>query len=275
MSPGAMNDCQKTIPGSCRYSSIAPLRWIVKSALCAGLLLALSGCLFNSVIEVKQQFCDFDAHFSIQTQGTTDFIMQTPVLRDSDILWLSPSPPTSVSTDGPLKQMTFVIEKLGVNAESAVNPEIRLYFERLDGRFKLKRMQLDENLAGSLGPYRFDSDIMVSAYRDICEMGVSQSSTRIIRDISAEEIEFLPSRDEMLEQFGAPTEIIETNRVFAYEYRVKPDSFEAGKRASETARIVVWFDDSGDKPLRMKFSYSRYQTEADFIAGKMKLNVSL
>lgn len=90
--------------------------------------------------------------------------MQTPVLLESDVLWLSPSSPTSIITNDQFRQMTFVIEKVGVDAESANNPEIRLYFERLDGRFKLKRMQLDENLLDSLGPCGFDSDIILSAY---------------------------------------------------------------------------------------------------------------
>ena len=38
---------------------------------------------------------------------------------------------------------------------------------------------------------------------------------------------------------------------------------------------MAWFDESGEKPVRMESNYSRYHTKADFIEKKVFLRVTL
>jgi hypothetical protein len=256
-------------------SSSRKPRWLPRAILAGAVLLGLSGCLLNRASVVKEQFCDFDNNFSMVFDDRTQFIIHDPVLLDSDILWLTGSQPTSVSVRGEQLRMGFEIEKVLPQPDPATDMEISLYFDQVDGEFRLRQVQLDENLSTFLNPELLESEMMTSAIQNVCSAGLSVASMRQELDISQREIDLLPSRTEMFEQFGAPTEIIETGRGYAYEYRVRSADVSRQAEAGDTARVEVWFDDEGSMPLRVQSRYSRYETRADFVARKMQFRFRL
>ena len=99
------------------------------------------------------------------------------------------------------------------------------------------------------------------------DAGWGLASTRMVMDISEKDIAMLPSRNEMFSAFGEPTTVIETDRVFVYEYRLKD--------SAKTASVMVWFDETGKRPLRMEAFYSRYQAKADFVSREMTVKVKI
>jgi len=69
---------------------------------------------------------------------------------------------------------------------------------------------------------------------------------------------------------GAPLEQAGHDNGLVYKYRLKGE-----QRESEFFRLSVWFDDSGEIPLRMESQHSRYHTKADFMERKVFFKVSI
>jgi hypothetical protein len=232
----------------------------------------LSGCLLNRVLIVKGQFCDFESNFAITTDGRTNFLIHDPVLLDKDIIWLAGASPSQVQAESGKLVMTYEIEKVLAQPNPAHDMEIQLYFESHDDDFKLARVQFDDRLSQLFGPGSMDREMLNTAVQNVCEAGISMASTHLEQHITDQEYAMLPSREEMFEVFGEPSEVIEPGLVFAYEYRLKNQADSADRKL---ARIEVWFDAPGEKPLRMESSYSRYQAKADFSSRILQLDVNI
>jgi len=247
------------------------LKWLITVTI----LLTLSGCLLTRVSVVKNQFCEFDSNFTLSMDGGMEFLFHDPVLLDSDILWLSASEPSEIIREGDFMAMNWVIEKVRPVPDPASDVEIRLNFIRNEDRFKLAQVRFDEKLSAVTGAGSIDPELMETAINNVCNAGLSLASTRMKMEISERDIERLPSREEMFEQFGDPTETIEPGQVYAYEYRVKPNPDMPQQKPGKTARVLVWFDPDGEKPIRMESHYSRYRTEADFLNREWLLKVEI
>jgi hypothetical protein len=250
------------------------LRVVFRATLACFTALALSGCLLNRMVELKDQFCDFDSNFSLQFEDSMEFSFNQPMLLDTDILWLSGAPPTKTTKSADELTMTFVIEKVmsqpGYLPDPADDIQVDLHFDRFDDGFKLRRVRMDPKLTTLMNPDFFDKEVINSAAQEICDTGRSFASTKMEMDIPELELRMLPNRQEILELLGAPLEHIDQDTGFVYQYRLKGE-----KHQSEFARLVVWFDESGEKPVRMESNYSRYHTIADFIEKKLFLRVTL
>ena len=250
------------------------LRVVYRATLICCTAFALSGCLLNRMMELKDQFCDFESNFSLQFEDSVEFSFNQPMLLDTDILWLSGAPPTKTRKTADELTMTFVIEKVmsqpGYLPDPANDIQVDLHFDRFDDGFKLRRVQMDPKLTSLMNPDFFDKNVINSAAQEICDTGRSFASTKMEMDIPELELRLLPSRQEILELLGAPLEQIDQDTGFVYQYRHKGE-----KHQSEIARLMVWFDESGEKPVRMESNYSRYHTKADFIEKKVFLRVTL
>ena len=250
------------------------LRVVYRIVLTCFTAFALSSCLLNRVVELKGQFCEFESNFSLQFDDSVDIYFNKPVLLDSDILWLSGAPPTKITKSADELTMTFVIEKVMSQPGYVPDPEndiqVDLHFGRFDDGFKLKHVRMDPKLSVLMNPDFLSEEVINSAARDVCDTGWSFASTTLEMDISEQELSLLPNREEILELLGAPFDQVDQDTGFVYQYRLKGE-----KRESEFARLVVWFDETGEKPVRMESDYSRYHTKADFIEKKVFLRVSL
>ena len=80
--------------------------WVSSSIL---LTMALSGCLFNRVSEVRSQFCEFDENFEIRFEDRTSIQIHKPTLLDKDILWLAGLAPTESVRNPDELRMTWII----------------------------------------------------------------------------------------------------------------------------------------------------------------------
>ena len=100
--------------------------------------------------------------------------------------------------------------------------------------------------------------------------GWSFVSSKVEMDISDEDLDRLPNRQEILGLLGPPTELVDQDTGFTFEYRLKGEDPKP-----QIARFTVWFDEFGEKPVRFESRYSRYQTRADFIEKKMSMKVEL
>jgi hypothetical protein len=234
------------------------------------LLLGLSSCLLNRVVTVKQQFCDFESNFALQFDDVTELRIQNPILLDKDILWISDAEPTSISEGNDELVMTWVIEKVMKIPEPENDFAIDLYFEQSDGQYKLNRVQMDPILRQMMDSETTSQELIEKMAMNVCETGWSFNARDVEYELSDEEIAMLPSRLEILEALGEPSEYLESESAFVYKFRPKN-----GDPESNIAKMVVWFDEAAYLPVKMESSYSRFTTRADFIERKMVFSLTL
>ncbi len=243
----------------------------IRTAVIAGLLaLGLSSCLLNRVITVKEQFCDFESNFAVNFDGGTEFLMHHPVLLDSDILWLSDASPTIVSQSGDELLMTYVIEKVMPVPNPDNDFAFELNFIQSEGQFRLSRMQMDPKLSAMMGPEMLSQEYIDQAAQNFCDTRWGFGGRKLEYEISDQALAMLPNQSEILDLLGEPSEYLDTESAFIYNFRLKNED-----PTPLLARMTVWFDEAGDLPVKMESSYSRFATKADFTDRKMYFKVTL
>jgi hypothetical protein len=234
----------------------------------ACLALSLNGCLINRVVEVRDQFCDFDTNFEFEFDESTGFVFKNPVMLEKDIIWLAGAPPTkSIRSDDHLS-MIYVVEK--VSGGPGEDFFVELGFERMADEFKLMNVRFDPAFSTVINQEFLDRDTIESAAQNFCETGWTYATRNLDLDISDQDLEELPGRLEILDWLGPPLVNNEKEDSFYYEYRLKSDQPDP-----VTASFTVWFDETTDKPARMSSRYSRFETNTDFIEKKMSMRVTL
>jgi len=234
------------------------------------LLLGLHGCLINRVVEVRDQFCDFEEHFEVRFADRPSVHMRQPVLLDSDVTWLVGTAPTQTASIPGGLIMTYEIEEAVPEPDPGRDISVEFRFDLLNGEFRLSEISMDPKLDAILNREFLDKETLLESAENICRTGWTFGSTSVELDITDQELELLPNRRELVELLGPPHALTDAGAGWVYEYRLKeiPDS-------DKIARFTVWFDDLGQKPVRMESSYARYRTSADFVAKKMSMNVEL
>lgn len=246
------------------------LRVSLTALLAGALSIGVSGCLVNRVMEVKQQFCDFDSNFTIDFSESPGVHFTHPVILDKDILWLAGADPTSVIRSNEQLNMFFIIEE----DVPVPNPDNEIGFELeftlLGDDFKLKQVRLDPKLNGIFNPDYLDRESILASAQEICQTGLGFGSRSVELDLSDRDIDELPSRMEALELMGPPHALVDGGNGWTWRYRMKGDT-----SGDNGAQFTVWFDENSQKPLRMESQYAKYRTKADFIAKKVSMNVEL
>ena len=232
--------------------------------------LSLGGCLFNRVVEVRDQFCAFDANFTVDLAEGAVLDIHHPVLLDSDIIWLAGSQPTSTTHSGERLSMHYAIEKVGDPKPADPDLWVDLDFNRSGDQYKLTGVRFDPRLKTLLGPEYLDDALIESAAQTVCETGRGWLSSTVELDIGEEELALLPTRREVIDWLGAPLHQDPADNRLSYAYRLKNDDPDP-----LTAHVSVWYDEAGIRPLRMESRYSRFRTEADFEARKVTMKIDL
>lgn len=115
-----------------------------------------------------------------------------------------------------------------------------------------------------------DERAIDTATQTMCDTGWSFASTTVEMDISGQDLDELPNRQEILDWPGPPLERDEKEDSLSYEYRLK------GSEADPVlASFTVWFDENSHKPARMESSYMRFRTRTDFVQKTFSMNVDL
>ena len=243
---------------------------LITAVVAACLVAPLGGCLVNRVVEVRDQFCEFDANFTIDSENLTAIDLHHPVLLDSDILWLASATPTEISLNADGLSMLYVIEKVSEIPEPGQELWLALDFERSGKKHKLSRIRFDPKLKTLVSPEYLEQDVIQSAAQTVCEYGLGMMSRTVRLEIKEEELELLPSRHEVIDWFGPPLEQDVTTGRMTYKYRLKSPDPE-----DHRARFSIWYDEQGIVPSRLESQYSRFRTVADFEALEVTMKVDL
>lgn len=232
--------------------------------------LTLSGCLFDRVITVKNDLCDFEENFAVELDQDLSFTFNHPVLNTSDIIWLMGAEPSNIDHEGQNVVLNYVIQKTPSPSEPDVEFVVSLSFVNREGDFLLEKISSDEKLAALVNPEMLERVMVETAASQVCEAGISFASTRMEYDIPEERIASLPSRQEILKLLGDPSQGQAGDAQVSYEFRVgKHDA------NSPVALLTLWFNPDGGPPTELRTAYSRYQSHADFNQGKLRLRLRL
>jgi hypothetical protein len=232
--------------------------------------LTASSCLVNRVVEVRGQVCAFEDHFDIDLAGSASIAFREPVLLENDVHWLAGAAPTREFKRNNGLTMVYEVEKVGAATGTAPEFWLALDFRPVDGLQRLERLRVDPALIALLGPELPDHAALAAAAREACDNTPALLSRTVELPITEEELELLPSRDELLAWLGEPLNLDTSTGRIDYAYRLK-----SRDEAPPTARMAIWYDAEGTRPLRMESEYSRFRSEADFEARTLTMNVEL
>ncbi len=240
-------------------------------ALATGLAAAVtSGCLVNRVVEVREQVCAFEEHFEVDLAGSASIAFHEPVLLAGDVLWLAGAAPTREYASASGVTMVYEIEKVGAAPGTAPDFWLALDFRRVNDEHRLERMRADPGLLALLGSELPDQAAIAALARDACDSAPGLFTRSLALPITDADLALLPSRAELLDWLGPPLDEDSANGRIEYAYRVKSHDEEP-----PTARLALWYDAAGTRPLRMESEYSHFRGEADFEARTLTMNIEL
>ena len=236
----------------------------------AGLTLSLGGCLFNRVLEVRGQFCDFDSNFVVDFDGAASLVFAQPVLLSNDITWLLDAQPTFERRGNGRLEMSFVFEEALAFPDPARDVRVDMVFTGQEGNYRLESIHSDPSLNAVLNEQTLNAQALQRSAQNICETGWRFGSTEIEVDIQRPDPDALPDRREVVEWLGPPHDRLEDDTGWSYGYRLKGQT-----NPDLVFRVRLWFDDVTSKPVRVESRYARYRANANFETLKLSMNVEL
>lgn len=234
------------------------------------LTLSLPGCLVNRVVEVKEQFCDFNSNFQLAFADSASLQMENPVLLASDILWLADAEPTRSHGTDKGWLMRFVVEEDVAEPDPSREWGFDLLFDRDGEDFRLSRIELDTRFNRFINTTNLDADTLAESARAVCNTGLNFASTQVELHLDGQHRQALPSRAELIELAGEAHEHVDGGSGWVYRYRLK-----GATGHGPAAQFTIWFDETGERPFKMESRYARYLGEADFASNTLRLSIDL
>jgi hypothetical protein len=227
--------------------------------------LILNGCILERIFRVKNQLCNFEKNFQIETSDGFRVVLREPVLLDEDITWLAGAQPSEQKFVGDELVMTYIAERKGIQSHGQYDLPIELRFVRIDGKYRLKEGYLSKNLADML-----TDALLTQIMQSVCQSERSLVKQQITIDIRTLDRTLLPAGSEITAILGPPNPNsgIEHRQIYDYQLR-NHDAVD------KEPTIEIVFDDTDDKILSIKVKYLRYNLEADFEKGEAVLKVDI
>lgn len=227
--------------------------------------LILHGCILERIFRVKDQLCDFEKNFQIDTSEGFRVILRDPVLLDEDVTWLAGADPSEQKFVGDELVMTYIAERNGMPSHGQYDLPIELRFVRFDGKYRLKEGYLSKNLADIL-----TAELLSQIMQSVCKSEKSLVKQQINIDIRTLDRNLLPDGSEITAILGPANPDSSKDHRQIYDYQLKNNDAD-----DKAAAIEIDFNDTDDKILRIKVKYLRYNLEADFEKGEAVLKVDV
>lgn len=224
-----------------------------------------SGCLLKRITTVHGQLCAYDENFELDVDRGVAVTMKRPVLLDKDVRWLAGTDPSETEVDGDVLRMRYVIEQ-NVEAPNAEHDvDFRLEFVEVGDRYRLRQGWTDLDLADRIG-----ESLVTNVMEQACGARPNLLKRSASFDLDGLDPDVLPARAELVDLFGEPNALLAGGTALVYEHRIK----NAGPQAP-VARTEVLYDPAGERMLRVKSRFLRYELDADFVTGRAVVKLHL
>ncbi len=233
----------------------------------------LQACMADRLLVVRSQMCTFDQTDRVSLFPALEMDVLEPVLLDEDIHWLWDAEPTVQVDDGSVRRDRYVLQKLVVDEEGERRPmadEITIDFEYtlIDGQNLLSHVRTSDLPPGLGLGERFTAEDMQDMAHEVCNASLFTLLSGRKVPLDPDLLKDLPSRAEVLDALGPPTEMPSGNDALIYEYRLS-----GSQEPRHVARLVVQFDPQGVQPLQVESAYGRYRSITNLEAETTRIYV--
>ena len=264
-------------PGGARRKDLS------QAGLRLGLLLAvvffsalLQGCFLDRLITLRSQACAFDEHFGVSIDRNLVIEFYDPVFLEKDMQLIWGAAPTTISRSDRGSTMRYLFERTPVSAGEGKAPlleEFSLEFDfvPVDGQLRLSKISSNDLPAELLlAANNLDLSSLDEMAEHACQVEVNPFTRSLVLPLDPEWFKDLPSRNELTSLYGLPGSTLDEGKGLVYEYRLKGSGAE-----THTAKLVIWYDETGNQPLLMDGGFSRYQMQTNLLTALMKVQFSI
>jgi hypothetical protein len=251
---------------------------ISKIRLFIGVILVtsvLSGCITmtSHLFAVRKQVCEFDEYFSVGLDQGVEVKLHKPVFLESEVLLMVGAAPTRrvVTADG--MTASYIFEQVqttteNLRASKGEEFELRLLFILSDKGYLLSGIQSSE-----IPLELFESALTVVANsneiaQEACDLPINPLSRSVKMEIDRDMLKLLPTRQSVVSWLGPPSEPTKNGNDLVYEFRLKGESNDL-----PVARVDAGYGHTGDPPVAIDASFSRYHASIDVPAGTMRVKL--
>jgi hypothetical protein len=247
---------------------ILRMRAFRAALLCMAAALALQGCLLTRVMETRTQLCDEQPPRVTVAQAPGSGLQvrfEKPTLTDRDVVWIVGLEPTEIADANEVRQFSYEALPLRRPRDRAGGLVVRLTFARIEGEYRLSKVELPEKFASILPP-----PLIEAAVKVVCkaQVGVVPPSTTF--DLTAVDKAMLPNRDALARLLGAPTNAIARPGEVSYQYCLAP----CDATSSMVANWSFSFGNQGELH-RVDASYFRYSAVIDLVSARATATIEL
>lgn len=232
----------------------------------------LQGCFLDRLITIRSQACAFDEHFEIRTDRNLEIVFHDPVFLEKDMHLIWGAAPTTISSSDKGSTMRYQFHRMADTTgerKASILEEFSLEFDftPADGQLRLSKISSNDLPAELLSAI---NKMNLSGFDEIaghaCQVEANPFTRSIFLPLDASWFSELPAQNELVALYGEPDSSLGEGRGLVYKYRLKGSGAEA-----HTANLVVWYDETGEQPLAVEGSFSRYQMHTNFLTAIMKV----
>ncbi len=204
------------------------------------ILLQLPGCVYLHLLELKNQFKEFDQYIDVRTDQAFSLFFKQPVLNKEDIRDLSKINPTQVisSTNG--EEWIYRFVKLDEEHTPEKSKPTTLVFRlKFDRHGKLERWYFPDEFLAIVPP-----EFLEASFRSLGNATIFKLSRQLKADVSPIKTQAEPPTQTTVKQvLGQPYQIVDKVKLQRYLYRFQliTDWVEDGYEERKIALVKLDF----------------------------------
>ena len=263
--PGRLDDtCYK------KPSRVGLRRCLLLATLLVSLI--LQGCFLDRLITLRSQACAFNEHFEVRTDQNLEIEFYDPVFLEKDMHLIWGAVPTTTSRSDKGSTMRYLFQRMPDRAgdrKASLLEKFSLEFDFIpvDGQLRLSKISskdLPAELLSAINKVNLSGFDEIAGYA--CQVEVNPFTRSMTLPLDTSWFNELPARNELIALYGGPESTLDEGRGLVYKYRLKGSDAQ-----THTANLVIWYDETGERPLAVEGSFSRYQMHTNFLTAMMKV----
>jgi hypothetical protein len=215
-------------------------RVIITRLLIVFILLQLPGCVYLRLLELKNQFKEFDQYIEIRTDQSFSLFFKQPVLNKKDIHNLSKINPTQIISSMNSEEWIYRFEKLDNEDAQVKSKPIMLVFRlKFDRHDKLEQWYFPDEFLAIVPP-----EFLEASFRALGNATIFKFSRKLKADVEPIKTQAKPPTQSTVKQvLGQPNQIVDKEQLQRYLYRFQliTDWIEDGYEERKIALVKLDF----------------------------------